>query len=158
VYRCVCSTYHKIFYSLEENNELDADNDVDLFALHCMYLPLINSSLHEFAKVWNKHPIRTEKNWTPFKILTNSILRGDYEQPDVDINTFGINYGGPITEEQVNTVEVPETLHYINDDFCDLYLFQLQNLIANTQSSESTSYYIQGKLLLYNMLSNNQEN
>lgn len=57
VYRCVCATYYEIFYSLETCNGLDPDNESHLFALHCLYLPLINTSLKEFTRAWNHHPI-----------------------------------------------------------------------------------------------------
>ena len=60
VYRCVCSTYHELFYSMEAVGVLDPDNDTDMFVLHCVYLPRINRSLDEFARAWNLHPIRTE--------------------------------------------------------------------------------------------------
>ena len=60
VYRCVCSTYHELFYSLETAGVLNPVDDNDLFVLHCVFLPRINRSLREFSGVWNRHPIRTE--------------------------------------------------------------------------------------------------
>ena len=41
----VIQTYYSIFYYLESMSELDVDDEVDLFCLHLVYLPLINSSL-----------------------------------------------------------------------------------------------------------------
>ena len=75
VYRCVCSTYHDLFYSMETTGLLDPNEDADLFLLHCIYLPRINKSLYEFARAWNHHPIRTERNWTPRQIMLNSLIR-----------------------------------------------------------------------------------
>ena len=69
VYRCVCSTYHEIFYSLESVGALEPDSEIDLFVLHVLYLPLINHSLKEFFSAWNAHPIRTQHNWSPKKNL-----------------------------------------------------------------------------------------
>jgi len=60
VYRCVCSTYHELFYAMEAMGVLDPVSDTDLFVLHCVYLPRINNSLDEFARAWDLHPIRTE--------------------------------------------------------------------------------------------------
>lgn len=49
VYRCVCSTYHELFYLMEARGILDPDCAIDIFVLHCLYLPRINKSLSEFA-------------------------------------------------------------------------------------------------------------
>ena len=32
VYRCVCSTYHELFYAMEAMGVLDPDDEIDLFA------------------------------------------------------------------------------------------------------------------------------
>ena len=45
VYRCVASTFHGIFYYMEEQQLLDPDSELDLFVLHCVFLPRINHSL-----------------------------------------------------------------------------------------------------------------
>lgn len=74
VYRCVCSVYHDLFYSMEAMDILDPVNEVDLFVLHCIYLPRINKSLKEFSRAWNLHPIRTERNWSPQQIMRNSLV------------------------------------------------------------------------------------
>ena len=74
VYRCVCSTFHALFYYLEEIRLLDPDNDYDVFVLHYIFTPRINNCLIEFACAWNHHPVRTERNWTPRKIWTNGVL------------------------------------------------------------------------------------
>ena len=36
VYRCVCSAYHELFYSMEALGILDPVDEVDLFILHCV--------------------------------------------------------------------------------------------------------------------------
>ena len=71
VYRCVCCTFHEVFYYLEFQGLLDPDNDCDLFVLHCVFLPVINHHLSSFSSAWNQHPIRTERNWSPHKIWIN---------------------------------------------------------------------------------------
>ena len=65
VYRCVCSTYHELFYGMAAIGVLDIDLESDLFVLHCVFLSMINNSLHNFARAWNLHPLRTEANWSP---------------------------------------------------------------------------------------------
>ena len=39
VYRCVASTYHALFHAKESVGVLDPDDEIDLFALQCLYLP-----------------------------------------------------------------------------------------------------------------------
>lgn len=93
VYRCVCSTYHELFYAMEAMGVLDSVSDMDLFVLHCVYLPRINRSLDEFARAWNLHPIRTERNWSPQQIMINSIIREADISTRVDIPSqdFGVD-------------------------------------------------------------------
>jgi hypothetical protein len=74
VYYGVIQTYYALFYFLEGENKLDIDNEADLFALHYVYIPRINKSLVEFKNAYNHHPLRTERNWTPWQIWTNGML------------------------------------------------------------------------------------
>ena len=65
VYRCVASIFYDIFSSLENEGKLNAGNEIDLYCLHFVFLPRINSALHSFIESWNNHPISTENNKTP---------------------------------------------------------------------------------------------
>ena len=117
VYRCVCSTYHNLFYLMEATGILDPSDDVDLFLLHSIYLPRINKSLLDFARAWNHHPIRTEKNWSPRQIMLNSLI----QQSDIRSNNgvpsnFGVDYEGLVLHEEIGTVEVPPTDVPLNED------------------------------------------
>ena len=68
VYRCVCTTYHTLLYSMEAMGILDPSSESDLFVLQFVFLSFIDPDLHLFASAWNHHPIRTERNWSPKKI------------------------------------------------------------------------------------------
>ena len=68
VYRCVSSTYHEVFYFMEAQQILDPENELHLFVLHCVFLPRINRSLQSFSSAWNRHPLCTERMWSPRKI------------------------------------------------------------------------------------------
>ena len=57
VYRCVCSIYHELFYSMEAIGILDPTNEIDFFVLQCVFLPRINKVLTEFLRAWNLHPV-----------------------------------------------------------------------------------------------------
>ena len=62
------SFFYLLFYSLEEANLLNPDDDVDLCALHFVFLPIIQKHLNTFREAWCRHPIRTEHNRTPHQL------------------------------------------------------------------------------------------
>lgn len=47
-HRCVTSLYYRLFYYLENNSLLNPIIEEHLFALHYVFLPRINQSLHYF--------------------------------------------------------------------------------------------------------------
>lgn len=155
VYRCVASTYHELFHSMEAIGVLNPDDEIDLFVLHCLYLPRINHSLDEFLNAWNKHPLRTEQHWSPYKIWLNSIVRGDYEEPATpDVSEFGIDNEGPIPNEELFTVDVPETLEELDDNIQEAYLSCLSGLSLPVIDND-TDYcneFMQAKRLLFQLL------
>ena len=61
---------------MENAGKLDPDDEVDLLALHYVYIPLINSSLEEFRQTWMHHKLRTEGNKTPLQLWTTAITEG----------------------------------------------------------------------------------
>ncbi len=74
VTRSVSSIFISSFRDLEENHELDPLNEVDIFCLHWVYLPLINKTLTEFTESWNHHPLSTEHNQTPNQLFFQGLL------------------------------------------------------------------------------------
>ena len=149
VYRCVCSAYHELFYSMEALGILDPVDEVDLFVLHCVYLPRINRSLKEFMRAWNLHPIRTERNWSPRQIMINSLVR----ESEVIVSVpedYGIDFSGPIPEEEVGTIEIPETLPPINDTSLREFLGFIDT--DRFFEDHAVQHYIDCKQHLLNML------
>ena len=65
VNRVMSALYKDLFQYLENNDLLDSLNEIDLFALHYVYVPRINASLAEFQSQWNHHAIRTANHQTP---------------------------------------------------------------------------------------------
>ena len=45
---------------MEDNRELDADNENDLFALHYVFANILKNEIMIFTDSWNNHGIRTE--------------------------------------------------------------------------------------------------
>ena len=149
VYRCVCSIYHEVFYSMEATGILDPESETDLFVLHCVYLPRINKSLKEFARAWNMHPVRTERNWSPWQIMMNSMIRESDATTTVPPD-FGLDTEGPIPDEDEGTIEIPDTISPLNDQ--DLQRF-LQCVNTDTFFDDfGIQHYIDCKQELTNML------
>lgn len=62
------SRYRAVFIYLERVGHMSPDNDLDLWALHFVYLPVINEALKCFVDYWDKHRIRTAGNQSPAKM------------------------------------------------------------------------------------------
>lgn len=138
---------------MEAMGALDPVSDTDLFVLHCVYLPRINRSLGEFARAWNFHPIRTERNWSPQQIMTNSMIR----EADISTNTdipaedFGVDLEGPVAEEDVGTVEIPETDPPLDEEELQFFFVDHVDIVSSFEDF-GVQHYINCKRLLQSML------
>ena len=100
---------------LEEQGTLDPQNELHLFALHLVYVDLINDALKEFVGQWNNHPVTTENNLSPQQLWIRgmvSLQNSGYsavESVVQDISNYGIDVGGPVPEDHSRLVTVPET-------------------------------------------------
>ena len=54
---------------------LNPEDPVDIFALHYVYLPIINDSLKKFQNGHNNHKVRTLNNQTPLQVYLSGILQ-----------------------------------------------------------------------------------
>ena len=64
---CICFFYN-FFHFLEDINVLDVNNEVDQFALHFVFLPVVQIQLDIFKEGWANHPLQTENNKTPLQL------------------------------------------------------------------------------------------
>ncbi len=62
------SLFYGLFLTMEEEGILDRDNDTHIWCLHYVFLPVINQHIRNWRDAWIHHPIRTEKNKTPFQL------------------------------------------------------------------------------------------
>ena len=69
VHRCIVSPFTEKFQSLESVGVLDPLNEVDLYVLHLVFLPLINKCISEFKESWNHHSLFIEANMTLFHLF-----------------------------------------------------------------------------------------
>lgn len=75
VYAKVLDIYYKLFYHLEDNNALDINNHIHMFALRYTYIPIIQNALRQWANVHNNHGIRTAHHRTPQQMWTTAMVQ-----------------------------------------------------------------------------------
>ncbi len=143
--------YHELFYEMEALDVLQADSELDLFVLHCVFLPRIRKSLSEFRKAWNLHPLRTEHDWCPRKIWINSVMR---DSVDTSFNLrnasmYSVDPAGPLPDEELTTVTVPEIISPLEgEELCD-FLDSINTSTAFSSYDMGISYFLSTKRRLY---------
>ncbi|KAK0540429.1 hypothetical protein OC835_000685 [Tilletia horrida] len=122
-FRWTTSKYMALFAKMEEEEYFDANNAVDLWTLHFVFLPLLNHALQHFQQLWNNHPMRTPglKGKSPNQLYAQgiveaeragwAILHGDGENvgPGAAIRNFtdyGVERNYPERERRVNDPHV----------------------------------------------------
>lgn len=70
---CTYVFYH-LFYNMENCGILDPSDEVQLFALHCVYLPRIQRNLDLFKAGHSKGPLSTEHNASPEQLCIQGML------------------------------------------------------------------------------------
>lgn len=106
-FRCVCHSFYSLFYEMEECGLLKHTSEAELFALHYVFMPRLNSQLSRFAEGWNNHPLRTEHGLSPKQLWTRgACLASDdiISQPE----EYGI-YTDASDEFDAGSVVIPET-------------------------------------------------
>jgi len=58
---------------LEAKQNLDADSELDLFALHHVFMPHLHRELEQFVNSWNHHKLHTEQNRTPLQLFITGL-------------------------------------------------------------------------------------
>ena len=135
---CVLSHFIHLFKFMEENELLNRCQEIDIFALHFVFLPRIQKSLDAFKNAWKDHPMSTEKSQTPFQIWTLGMIDCNNENQravrdflrNEHVQTFGAE--GDITpdEPDEDKVEVrridigekqDEILAYLKEKFDPFY-------------------------------------
>lgn len=145
MHRCVTILYYRLFSYMESQGTLDPVNERDLYALHYVFLPRINTSLHAFQERWNHHGIRTEHNRTPNQLFTlealqlqqSGLVAMDFFEQVAD--DYGVIEDGLAMEESLSEgegVPIPRSTIELHEE----QFQQLQNLV--NPLSESTNYGI----------------
>lgn len=106
----VCSAHYKdLFQFMEDDGILDSNDELDLYALHYVYLPAIQASLNEFIAQWNHHGLRTMHSTSPLALWYSEVIQTGVNDIDVgDISLYGIDPDGPVINIETDMVIVPE--------------------------------------------------
>ena len=119
--RVLSVLYRDLFKFMENTGLLDSLNEVDLLALHHVYLPQINASLTEFRSQWNNHGIRTANHKTQFMLWQTNIHCLPDDPRMVKVRDYGVDYEGPLPEITTNNnIIVPETLLLSEEQYQEL--------------------------------------
>ena len=110
VFTAVISLFYRVFYYLEDQRLLDPLSEADLFALHYVYVPRINSQLQAFKAGWNNHSLRTEHSHTPMQIFVqNMLLQSATCHSELNSGVqddYGVDQFGPIPRDDSDTTGV----------------------------------------------------
>ena len=104
VFRCVGVLFVDTFRKLEEDGVLDCLNEIDLYCLHFVYLPRIESALDAFVDSWNNHSLSTEHNLTPNQLFIRGAIEQNMmpQQPPPPQTLAPINPGQPVQSDHVS--------------------------------------------------------
>ncbi|CAG2199511.1 unnamed protein product [Mytilus edulis] len=81
VYAGVLSYYYDLFYYMEDIGVLDPLDELNIYALHHVYLHKVNEKLGIWKTAWANHRIRTVRK-TPMQMFTTSVNNNvDESQP-----------------------------------------------------------------------------
>lgn len=128
VNRVVVSRFLNIFLFLESNGAFNPDDEMHLFCLHVVYMPLINSALQELTEQWNNHPLSSETNYSPRQLwvqgmleLRNSNLTAVTDvvnnEPEIEnLDEYGVEEDGPVPNLYSESVSVPESHIHLSEE------------------------------------------
>ena len=75
VVHCILYMFKNIFLHLEHIGVLNRNNDVDIFSLHYVYMPRVNSALVHFVDMFNNHGLSTEHGLSLHQLWISGILQ-----------------------------------------------------------------------------------
>ena len=125
--KMVTEYFRLLFYFLERNNLLNPNDELDLAALHYVFIPRINENLEKFKVSWNNHKLSTEKQKTPNQLYILGMLnlfgseytavKDFFESNVIDSNYYGVEEPDVIdaASEVEEAVVVPETMQNLSN-------------------------------------------
>ena len=86
---CV-SFFHSLFYSLKDLQLLNIEDARDLYALHFVFIPIIQCHLDMFWQGWANHSLQTEHSKTPLQLWIVGLQQYSHVNPEDEAVT-GLN-------------------------------------------------------------------
>jgi hypothetical protein len=83
--------FYNTFHELERSGLLDVDNDIHLWCLHYVFLPVVNRHLQSWKNAWIHHPLRTETNSTPMQLWVKGLHHVYHSGSDVSREAFQVS-------------------------------------------------------------------
>ena len=74
MHRCAIKLFYRLFYCLKEQGVLDPDNDVHIYALHCIYVHSSCKPHTDSIQGRLELPL-TEQDWSPNQLFVAGALR-----------------------------------------------------------------------------------
>jgi hypothetical protein len=85
------SYFYSLFYSLEDLQMIDIEDERDIYALHFVFIPIIQLHLNLFRRGWAHHSMRTECNQTPQQLWISGLFRCQQESDSSNDVMSGLN-------------------------------------------------------------------
>ena len=85
------SYYYFLFYAMESDGILQINEEVDLYALHFVFLPKIQAQLYMFRQGWCNHCLRTEGNKTPHRLWILGFEQFNNDQCIIGLEVMQLN-------------------------------------------------------------------
>ena len=79
VFQTVIQFFYRLFYHMEDAGILDPLNDHHLFALHYIFVAVINHALQVFTQSWNGHSLSGCNSNTPLQLYTCGMITNQYQ-------------------------------------------------------------------------------
>lgn len=133
--RVVSAFYKDLFYFLEDCGFLDCHSEIDIFALHYIYLPRSNASIEQFVMQWNHHGIRTASYKSPMALWYTGNMESIDDSLLVEPEFYGIDFESDVMEMVNEESIVPQTEINLTEE----QAHQLQVLVPNPLLDDSNS-------------------
>lgn len=89
VFQQVVHYFYTLFYSFEDEQILNPEDDIQKMAPQIVYKPEIQKRLDLFRRAWNNHRIRSANNRTPTQIWMEGMLANSEQESTALNNVFG---------------------------------------------------------------------
>lgn len=123
VFQQVVHYFYRLFYSFEDEQILNPEDNTQKMALQVVYKPEIQRRLDLFRRAWNNHRIRSANNHTPTQIWMEGMLSNSEQESSALNNVFGedpysqenleaclARHGIQLTQLQANSDDLERTV------------------------------------------------